>query len=245
MILGIAISVYFLYRNVSPYNVDNNSIEQIDETDTLEVKDALHENVESIIVKQEESLMDEKQTSFEVKNSATGKMNIFEQLDDNSLMLIDEKGKISWKVDFNQAICGRVSTIDYYANGRLQFLFGAGSKIYLYDRLGRVVNRFPVDLKSEIKLGPDVYDFNGNKRYNIMILHKDNTIHMYNMRGEKPTSWNGIAPKDEIIAMPERIRKNNTSTWVVYTKKQTLVYPFYGGEPIKEFKGKVELENIK
>lgn len=248
MVLGIAISVYFLYRDVSHDGFfasnDTSTEEMLADSLLTEPGDSTQHETHLVENLKQEDNLEAKQTSFEVKNSATGKMNIFEQLDDNSLMLIDENGKISWQVAFNESICGRVSTIDYYANGRLQFLFAAGSKIYLYDRLGRVVSGFPVDLKSDIELGPDAYDFNGNKRYNIMVLHKDNTIHMYNMRGQKPNPWKGIAPKESIIAMPERLKKNNNSNWVVYTQKQTLIYPFYGGEPIKELKGKIELENI-
>ena len=37
--------------------------------------------------------------------------------------------------------CGAVATIDYYANGKLQFLFAAGSRLYLIDRLGAMVTK--------------------------------------------------------------------------------------------------------
>lgn len=254
MVLGIAISIYFLYRDVpqegwfaknnSQVEEQLNDDENIDGSDSTIIQDSIKNSESSDKEKSEDSLVEEKQTSFEVKNFATGKINTFEQLDDNSLMLIDENGKISWKVDFNEPICGRVLTIDYYANGRLQFLFAAGSKIYLYDRLGRVVSKFPVDLKSEVALGPDVYDFSGSKRYNIIVLHTNNTIQMYNLRGEKPSQWRGIAPKEKILTLPTRLVKNNVTNWIVYTKNKTLVYPFYGGETIKELKGTVELNNI-
>ena len=111
------------------------------------------------------------------------------------------------------------------------------SKIYMIDRLGRYVTGFPVDLKKDILIGPDVYDFNGTKKYNIMVLHKDNTLEMYNLKGEKPASWKGIKPEETIKALPERISVGGNSFWVVRTSIQTLVYPFYGGEPLTVFKG--------
>ena len=173
---------------------------------------------------------------FEVKNSGTGKMNKFYQNSHLSLCL-SENGKDLWGVPFKEPLCGTAHNVDYYANGKLQIVFGAGSKIYMIDRLGRYVTGFPVDLKKDILIGPDVYDFNGSKKYNIMVLHKDNTLEMYNLKGEKPASWKGIRAEETIKALPERISVGGSSFWVVRTSIQTLVYPFYGGESLTVFKG--------
>ena len=173
---------------------------------------------------------------FEVRNSGTGKMNRFYQNSHLSLCL-SEDGKDLWGIPFKEALCGRASNVDYYANGKLQIIFGAGSRIYVLDRLGRFVTGFPVDLGKEILLGPDVYDFNGAKKYNIMVLHKDNTVEMYNLKGEKPSSWKGIKASETIKSLPERISVGGSSFWVVRTSVQTLIYPFYGGEPLTTFTG--------
>lgn len=173
---------------------------------------------------------------FEVKNSGTGKMNKFYQNSHLSICL-SEDGKDLWGVPFKEPICGTAQNVDYYANGKLQILFGAGSRIYLIDRLGRYVTGFPVDLKKEILLGPDVYDFNGTRKYNIMVLHKDNTVEMYNLKGNKPSSWKGIKADETIKSLPERISVGGSSFWVVRTSIQTLIFPFYGGEPLSAFQG--------
>lgn len=174
---------------------------------------------------------------FRVRNSGTGKMNLFYQQENLYLCLQEEGGKGLWGVPFTDPICGRASTIDHYANGKLQILFGAGTKLHLIDRLGRFVTGFPVDLKKDILIGPDVYDFNGSRRYNVMILHKDNTIEMYNLKGQKPASWSGIRPPEMVRDLPERILVGGNTFWVVRTSVQTLVYPFGGGEPLTGFQG--------
>lgn len=174
---------------------------------------------------------------FKVMNSHTGKTNTFYQNKHKSLCLQDENGKDMWGVPFKQDICGTVHNVDYYANGKLQFIFGAGSRIYLMDRLGRFVNGFPVDLGKEILLGPDVYDFNGTRKYNIIVLHKDKSIQMYNLKGQKPSLWKGIKSSDTIKGLPERIVAGGSGYWVVRTSKETLIYPFYGGDPLTVFEG--------
>lgn len=173
---------------------------------------------------------------FQVKNSGTGKMNNFYQNSHLSLCL-SEDGKDLWGIPFKEPLCGTAQNVDYYANGKLQIVFGAGSKVYMIDRLGRYVSGFPVDLGKDILIGPDVYDFNGSKKYNIMVLHKDNTLEMYNLKGQKPSSWKGIRAEETIKALPERITAGGSSFWVVRTSIQTLIYPFYGGEPLSTFQG--------
>ena len=69
--------------------------------------------------------------------------------------------------------------------------------------------------------------------------NKDNTIEMYNIHGKKPESWKGIYPPADntIKYLPERLAVGNSTYWVVRTSVQTLIYPFYGGEPLTKFSG--------
>lgn len=173
---------------------------------------------------------------YEVMNCGSGKMNKFYQNSHLSLCL-SEDGKDLWGIPFQHKICGVAETIDYYANGKLQILFGAGTKIYLIDRLGRFVNGFPVDLGKEILLGPEPYDFNGVHRYNVIVLHKDKTIEMYNLKGQKPDSWKGIRSNETIKSLPELISVGQKSYWVVRTSIQSLIYPLMGGEPLTVYEG--------
>ena len=174
---------------------------------------------------------------FEVKNSHTGKMNTFYQNAQKAICLRDENGKDLWGVPLGKPLCGTAHNVDYFANGKLQIVFGAGSSIYVIDRLGRYVSGFPLDLGKEIVLGPDVYDFSGAGRYNIMVLHKDNTIQMYNLKGKKPEAWKGISVNETIKALPELLKVGGKDFWVVRTSIQTLIFPFYGGEPLTVFEG--------
>ena len=173
---------------------------------------------------------------FKVKNSATGRTNLFYQNDNLYLCLKEESGKGIWGVSFDTPICGCVENVDYYANGKIQFCFCAGSSVYLIDRLGRFVSGFPVDLGKTVLLGPSVYDFTGGKGYNIMVLHDDNTIEMYNLQGRKPASWKGITCPDVITALPVLKKDGSKKYWEVKTASKTYLYDFWGGESLKKLK---------
>jgi hypothetical protein len=174
---------------------------------------------------------------FKVVNSGTGRTNIFYQQKNGAICLQEEDGRGLWGVPFKHALCGTAHNIDYYANGNKQILFGAGSSLYLIDRHGRFVSGFPVDLGKGILIGPDVYDFNSVNAYNVLVLHDDNTVEMYNLKGKKPDPWKGIAPDEKIKSLPERLVVGGKTYWVVRTSLQVLIYPFYGGEPLNSSEG--------
>ena len=176
---------------------------------------------------------------FSVMNSGTGRTNLFYQRANGAISLKEENGKGIWGVPFKKKLCGTAHNLDYHGNGNLQILFGAGSELYIIDRSGRFVGGFPVDLGKDILLGPDVYDFNGDNSYSVLVLHKDNTVEMYDLRGQKPQSWKGIVPpvNNTIKSLPERLAVGDKDVWVVRTSMQTLIYPFEGGSPLNPLEG--------
>ena len=174
---------------------------------------------------------------FKVKNSGTGKINTFYQNSALSLCLNDENGKGLWGVPFKHRLCGRVQEVDFYANGKIQFLFAASDKLYLMDRLGRFVSGFPVSLGKEVKLGPDAYDFSGAHSYRAMILHNDNTLELYDLHGRKADGWLGIKAPETVKDLPSLIEVKGKKYWIVRTSIRTLIYPFNGGDTLTKADG--------
>ena len=168
------------------------------------------------------------QGPFPVKNFIDGSTNYLEQLDNNNLRLLGRSRNPVWTVKFDRPLCGTVRQIDYLKNDKLQMLFGAGNKVYLLDRLGRMVRDFPVTLDKEILLGPDVYDFKGSKDYTMMILHTDNTVAQYDLSGKRPGGWNDISLSERIMSLPECLEVGGKTYWVVRTSYQTLIYDAHG-----------------
>ena len=174
---------------------------------------------------------------FPVKNAATGQTNYLYQNAHGSICLNDENGKGVWGIPFKESLCGAVESIDYYQNGKLQYLFCAGSRLWLLDRLGHWVNGFPVELGKEVLLGPAVQDFTGAGGYTVMVLHKDNTLERYNLHGIKPKDWLGIHAPETVKSLPELLETGGNRYWVVRTSVQTLLYPFEGGDPALQGEG--------
>ncbi len=173
---------------------------------------------------------------FPVTNCATGKTNTLYQNSHLSICLKDENGKDLWGVPFSDRICGRVEEVDWYGNGKIQFLFAAGTRLYLIDRLGRYVSGFPVDLGVEVVLGPDVYDFTGAHGYTVMVLLADGSLQRYDLHGSKPAGWQGIRPSSPAAGLPRLLTIAGVRYWLVPTVRGDELYPFAGGERVTDKK---------
>ena len=119
-------------------------------------------------------------------------------------------------------------------------IFASGSKLYLIDRLGRMVRPFPVDLGKPVLLGPKIYDFNQNRKYSAMVLHTDNTLGLYDMQGKPLETWKGFETDETIKALPELLEVNSALYWVVTTSRQTVICDFTG-RPVADFSGSMML----
>lgn len=165
---------------------------------------------------------------FAVKNFIDGSTNYLEQLDNNDIRLLNSARRPVWTVKFDTPVCGTVRQIDYLKNDKLQMLFGAGEKIHLLDRLGRTVGKFPISLGREILLGPDVYDFKGNRNYTLMVLHADNTLMEYDIDGKPVEGWTPVRLAERIMSLPELVKVGENRYWAVRTSYQTLIYDSNG-----------------
>lgn len=67
---------------------------------------------------------------------------------DNRLILIGADGIVLWKRALDGPVVGNVTQMDYYGNGKLQYLFSTAVSLYVVDRLGNDVATFPVHLPS-------------------------------------------------------------------------------------------------
>lgn len=169
---------------------------------------------------------------FPVRNHSTGQTNYLYQNSNMYICLNDENGRGVWGIPFSTPICGAVESIDYYNNGKIQYLFASDDKLYLLDRLGHWVNGFPVSLPKAVLLGPAAFDFTGAHGYRVMVLHTDNSLEMYNLHGERAEGWNGINAPETVKSLPELLELNGHRYWVVRTSVRTLIYPFGGGEAL-------------
>lgn len=161
-----------------------------------------------------ENITDEADTEWETKldgsvtvkpffftNHNTGAKEIVVQDDRNNLYLINAAGRILWKIQTEERILGNIYMIDFYRNGKYQILFAGKNNLYIFDRNGNPVERYPVKLRSPASGPPALFDYDNNRNYRILIPGEDRLIYAYDkhgnvIKGWKPFRTNGIVTSE-------------------------------------------------
>ncbi len=125
-----------------------------------------------------------------LQNHNTGENEIIVQDLNNTIYLINNAGRILWKKPLPGRILGTVYQIDLYKNGRLQMLFNTAEQIYLIDRNGNDVGRYPVRLPSPATNGISVFDYENSKDYRIFVATKDRSVVVRSGEGNIVPGWN-------------------------------------------------------
>ena len=122
-------------------------------------------------------------------NHYTGEKEIFVQDAGHHIYLLNSMGRILWKQKIEGEILSDIYQIDYYKNGKLQFLFNTREQLHLLDRNGNYVERYPVKLRSPATNGLALFDYEKNRDYRICMAGEDRGIYLYNKEGNTVRGW--------------------------------------------------------
>jgi len=123
-------------------------------------------------------------------NHTTRQNEVFVQDQRNSIYLINQAGRILWKIKLDEKINSEIFQIDYYKNGKLQLMFSTLNYIHLIDRNGNYVEKYPVKLRSPASNALSVFDYDKNRNYRMLIAGSDREIYAYTADGSLVNGWN-------------------------------------------------------
>lgn len=147
---------------------------------------------------------------------------IIVQDENNSLHLIDAGGKEIWSIPVKGKILGKIHQIDYYRNGKLQYLFNTKEKLYLLDRNGNKVANFPLELPSPATNGVNVFDYDNNKKYRYFVACENKKIVAYDHEGKIIQGWK-FGQTAGIVTQPVQFFRVNNKDYIVFSDN-TKVY---------------------
>ncbi|MDR1172304.1 MAG: hypothetical protein LBL24_07620 [Bacteroidales bacterium] len=124
-----------------------------------------------------------------VQNHSTGETDIFVQDMANNICLLNNVGRILWKVKLPEPVISPVYQIDIFRNGKLQMLFNTKSHLYVIDRLGNFVDKFPVALKSPAVGSVALFDYDNNRQYRMMVACEDRKVYAFDRNGKPVDGW--------------------------------------------------------
>ena len=163
-----------------------------------------------------------------VSNHITNKDQIFIQDKKNKLYLFSTSGEKLWEYQITEKILGKVSQIDYYKNKKLQILFNTKNKIYIIDRLGRLIEGFPKKLPKIASNGHALFDYNNKKDYRIIIATNDGDV----INLEKVKGWDFTNNQSIILEELEHFIVGN---------KDYILYPSVNNIALLARNGKIRV----
>jgi hypothetical protein len=155
-----------------------------------------------------------------VTNHKTKSKEIFIQDDANKIYLISNIGKVIWTKQLQEKIIGKVHQIDVYKNNKLQLLFNTPSKIYLLDRNGNNVEKYPVTLSSKAINGITPLDYTHTRNYRMLIGCENNMVYNYDIHGDKVKGWEYSSTESQA---------NNNVWHFTLSNKDYIVIPLKNG----------------
>ena len=156
-----------------------------------------------------------------VTNHNTGERELFVQDENNTIYLINDIGRILWKLPVDGKINSDVYQVDAYKNGKLQYLFSTSTRIYLIDRNGNYLPRYPLSLSSPCERGITLYDYEGNRDYRIFVPSADRRVCLYDLTGNAVKGWNVPRSDNDIVSQVYHFRVQGKD-YIVYAGEHRL-----------------------
>jgi len=123
------------------------------------------------------------------------------------LYFISNNGQVLWKKQVRAQIKSDIFQVDYFKNGKLQYLFATDSSIYIYDRLGNILSDFPVRLEHPIDLDHlNRIDYDNSRSYRFLFCDTSGDIYLTDKAGKELEGWAPNPSGGKNLAPPFHIR---------------------------------------
>jgi hypothetical protein len=172
-----------------------------------------------------------------VVNHVTKEKEIFIQDQKNQVYLLSNAGIVLWKRMLEGSLKSDIFQVDYFGNGKLQYLFSTKNKIYLLDRNGNDVEKYPVNLRSPSTAGISVFDYDGDGTIRICVPGEDRKIYMYDKEGKVIPGWQPNLTDNEVSRPVQHFRVGNKDYIVAIDKYKFYILDRKGNNrvPVKQF----------
>lgn len=168
-----------------------------------------------------------------VKNHNTGEREVFVQDEGNKVYLINDEGRILWELPVDGRINSDVYQVDMFKNGKLQYLFSTPTSLYLIDRNGNYLPRYPLAFKSSCESGITLCDYDNDKEYRIFAPGVDRYLYLYELSGDFVKGWVNPKSDNAIVSKVYHFRVDQKD-YIVYADCCRLyIMDRRGGERVK------------
>lgn len=185
-----------------------------------------------------------------VVNHVSGERELFVQDDNNTIYLINDAGRILWKLPIDSRINSEVYQVDLFKNGKLQYLFSTAEKMYLVDRNGNAAGRFPLTFRARSEQGISVVDYDDSKDYRIFVPCADREVYLYGIDGNLVKGWTPRKADKPIVTKVQHFRVEGKDYIVFADRYRLYILDRKGNERVRissvfDLKGQTDIYPVK
>ena len=128
-----------------------------------------------------------------VRTHAHRNFDIMIQDSTNTVYYLDSNQKTLWSENVEEPIRGDIYSIDYYKNGKLQYVFATSTKVHIIDRTGTSIPGYPKSLslpKTSSIEHLNLIDYDRSRNYRIAITDRDGNVYLTNKDLQLLEGWN-------------------------------------------------------
>lgn len=141
----------------------------------------------------------------------------------NNVSLINKEGLVLWTINVPDEIVSEVHQIDIYQTKRFQYLFNTKTQLYVVDRNGNKVGKFPVTLKSIASNGVTVAEYGKNKELRYFVAGEDKKIYVFDRDGKQIPKWNP-EPSTGLVTKPIQHIEVGDKDFIVFYDDQNTYF---------------------
>lgn len=173
--------------------------------------------------------------SFIVRNHADKTTEVLLQDSVFNLHLVSSKGTVLWSKAMNGPIVGEAFQIDYYKNGKLQYLFATEGSLHIIDRLGNYVQPYPLTIKAKQVEFLSLLDYDHSRNYRFLIAERSGKLWMYDKEGNSLEGWSPRNVESQLYCTPRHHRIRGKDYLLAMGNNGKAFLMNRRGEPIKGF----------
>jgi hypothetical protein len=156
----------------------------------------------------------------------------------NQIYFISSSGKVLWKKQIAEQIKSDIFQVDYFQNGKLQYLLASDSSLFIFDRLGNILRDFPIKLTHPLNLEHfNVIDYDNSRNYRYLLCDTSGDIYLTDKNGNELEGWMPRQAGGPCIVPPFHIRINGRDC-IMVIRKEGIIHMFnrrsadYNGFPV-------------
>lgn len=124
-----------------------------------------------------------------------------------NLHVINSAGEVVFSREFPERITSPVFQLDYFKNGKLQFVFAGRGGIYCFDRIGEPLPNFPIVLPEGREITHfNLVDYDKSRDYRFFVSDELGNLYLFDQLGQLLEGWDSRKTSGSLSVAPAHHR---------------------------------------